>query len=304
MSRTSIALLVAILGRLPVALAGQQAGTEPPAALSNGAYPIVSPSGRWILFTSERDGTPDVYVMRTSGRDVRRLTYGPERELPVGWSHDRPLFGVFAQDSTTLFAGRLNGSTSAIARVPGRGVQLTPEGNRVLHTVGTFRSNRLVESDLDGGNPRFITHGGEAIFNPRLSTDGKLIAYTRMDSTGTLEIWVARRDGSGTWPVVRHVVSAGRPQVPAWSPDGTRIAFQVNVQVSSTPPQSTSQIWLVEIATGGLVSLAGHERVYLDEVPSWFPDGRHLAFQSNRTGRMEVWVMRTDGMRARQLTRE
>ncbi len=49
--------------------------------------------------------------------------------------------------------------------------------------------------------------------------------------------------------------------------------------------------------------LADHSAPYLDELPSWFPDGRALAFQSNRSGSMQIWVVNADGTGARQLTR-
>ena len=39
-----------------------------------------------------------------------------------------------------------------------------------------------------------------------------------------------------------------------------------------------------------------------DETPSWFPDGKRTAFQSDRTGVMQIWVMSDDGSGARQLT--
>ncbi len=61
--------------------------------------------------------------------------------------------------------------------------------------------------------------------------------------------------------------------------------------------------YLALLATGATTKLAAHGQHYLDETPAWFPDNRHLAFQSNRTGRMGIWVMGADGTGARQVTR-
>jgi TolB protein len=59
---------------------------------------------------------------------------------------------------------------------------------------------------------------------------------------------------------------------------------------------------VVEVQTGEARKLAPHDRAYLDETPSWFPDGKRIAFQSNRTGRMEVWIMSADGSGPEQVT--
>ena len=40
----------------------------------------------------------------------------------------------------------------------------------------------------------------------------------------------------------------------------------------------------------------------VDYEPAWSPDGTHIAFISNRTGPLKVWVMRADGTEPRQLT--
>jgi Tol biopolymer transport system component len=73
------------------------------------------------------------------------------------------------------------------------------------------------------------------------------------------------------------------------------------VQVNHHATHS-SAIWVVEVATGSTHSLSAGAAAYLDEAPSWFPDGRRIALQSNRTGTMEVWTMATDGSDARQVT--
>jgi TolB protein len=74
------------------------------------------------------------------------------------------------------------------------------------------------------------------------------------------------------------------------------------IQVNSRSKKNSAHIWIVDVRTGSARKLAAHDAAYLDETPSWFPDGKRLAFQSNRTGRMEVWVMNTDGSNARQVT--
>jgi Tol biopolymer transport system component len=45
-----------------------------------------------------------------------------------------------------------------------------------------------------------------------------------------------------------------------------------------------------------------HRRCLLDETPAWLPDGKRIAFQSTRSGVMEVWIMNADGTNARSVT--
>ena len=90
----------------------------------------------------------------------------------------------------------------------------------------------------------------------------------------------------------------GEAQVPAWSPDGHQIAFQ------TTPAKGKpGHIWIADAETGVARKVAEHTQPYVDQVPTWFPDGARLAIQSNRTHRMEIWVMNANGSGARQITR-
>jgi Tol biopolymer transport system component len=95
----------------------------------------------------------------------------------------------------------------------------------------------------------------------------------------------------------------GGPQWPAWSPDGKRLAIQAGNYSRERPAENTAHIWVIDLATGAKTKLAAHARPYLDETPSWLPDGKRIAFQSDRTGRMEVWIMNADGTGAVQVTR-
>lgn len=54
-----------------------------------------------------------------------------------------------------------------------------------------------------------------------------------------------------------------------------------------------ADVWLVDVASEELTQLTTSP--WLDINPSFAPDGRRIAFQSDRQGRMEVWVMTADG---------
>src|SRR2546425_3784295 len=104
-------------------------------------------------------------------------------------------------------------------------------------------------------------------------------------------------DASARRQVTHISAEEGDAQWPVWSPDGRRLAIQVN-----RLQNKSAHIWIVDVATGEAHKLAAHTEAYLDETPSWFPNGKRIAFQSNRTGKMEVWIMNADGLGAKQVT--
>lgn len=278
------------------------AQTTPSAPVANGTLPNVSPDGLRIAFVSKRDGVDDLFVISANGKYEVQLTRTPESESFAGWTGNgkQVLFSVLSKDTCRLFAIDRDGKNQReLGNVPGRAPMLSPDGKRLLYMAGTWTATLLMTSALDGSDAKQITDGSSIAWNAHWSPDGKRIAFTgRNGAKSELAVFVMNADGSGLRQVTNIAADEGGAQWPVWSPNGRRLAIQVN----SRKQKNSAHIWIVDVATGSARKLGTHDQPYLDETPSWFPDGKRIAFESNRTGRMEVWVMKADGTGQRQVT--
>lgn len=73
---------------------------------------------------------------------------------------------------------------------------------------------------------------------------------------------------------------------PAWSPDGSRIAF-------TSSRTGKSQVWVMTTTGTGVTNLSAN--TFSDSKPNWNPDATKLAFQTNRLGSAQIRVMNSDG---------
>ena len=290
---------------VPLLGSSSRAIAQPSAPVINAGLPSVSPDGRHIAFISNRGGLNDVYVMTADGTGLVRLTNSADYESFPGWTGDatRIVYSVFTADTSRVFTvAPAGGDAKLIATVPSRGPTLSPDGRKLLYSAGKFPALRLTLANVDGSSPTPISDGSRTVFDGRWSPDGKRIAFAAMDSARKMHVWIVNADGTGARQLTHIPESDGTAQWPAWSPDGKRIAVQVG-KYSRVPTDNTAHVWVVDVETGSATKLAGHDRNYLDETPSWFPDGKRIAFQSDRSGRMEIWVMNADGSNARQLSK-
>ena len=161
---------------------------------------------------------------------------------------------------------------------------------------------QLETSRRDGSDREQITNAPATHWCPDVSPRGDQVAVGRRDSL-SWQVWVVNSDGSDGQSVVSFPLAKGSTECPRWSPDGRRIAFQSGARSSVDSTRAAAHIWIVDVAGGAPMQLAPHTSPWLDETPAWFPDGKRIAFQSDRTGRWEVWVMNADGTDQRQLTR-
>ncbi len=99
------------------------------------------------------------------------------------------------------------------------------------------------------------------------------IAYTTRGDDGS-EIWIMDADGTDNQFL-------GRGSNPAWSPDGTKIAFTMAAD-------DNTDIYYMEAADGSNITRLTTDPAR-DHGPAWSPDGSMIAFNSDRSGSDQIW---------------
>jgi serine/threonine protein kinase len=143
---------------------------------------------------------------------------------------------------------------------------------------------------------------------PSVSPDSNYVAYVSNEA-GNLDIVVLPLSGGSHTPIVTDPADDAQP---AWSPDGTQIAFasardhggRLSVMTGVGPLTqfifSNNSDIFVAPAFGGpaakLIDNASH--------PAWSPDGELIAFESNRSGSWQIWTVPSRGGTPTQLTNE
>ena len=161
---------------------------------------------------------------------------------------------------------------------------------------------RICVMNADGSNVRQLPQtAGVGDSAPSWSPDGRRIAFQRALLGGKRDaVFVMNADGSSQRRVTPWALRAGQPD---WSPDGRRILFYSNWGGSAgisanlyTISPSGKRLKLLTHARGGKVQHLS---------ATFSPDGKWITFARTpgKAGNADVFVMRTDGRRTRNVTR-
>lgn len=152
----------------------------------------------------------------------------------------------------------------------------------------------------DGSSRRRITDGTSNCMMPAWSPDGTKVVYVRQSRTG-LDLWLCDPHGHS------HVrlTKSGRNRVPSWAPDSKHIVWMVS-EPQNTPqdPAASSQLRIMNTRTMESRRLFSdpEQTTFSNAMPVVSPDGRKVAFVSNRSGDFRVWVSNLDGSDARRIS--
>ncbi len=122
--------------------------------------PAFSPDGKWLAFTGQYEGNPDVYLMPAAGGNPRRLTYGirPRAPSPAGRGGKRILF-VSSRESRSgresqLFTVSTEGGMPTALPLPmGYGGSYSRDGRRIAYVPlpGAFQTGKGTRRSGLGG---------------------------------------------------------------------------------------------------------------------------------------------------------
>ena len=189
---------------------------------------------------------------------------------------------------------------------PRRNVKAAPQFWAGSGLIAFESGGEIYVVDASGGTPNKIVESkGGVVTNtqPALSPDGSRIAFSS-DMEGAFHIYVVGVDGEGLRRVTDGVENDSEP---TWSPDGRRVAFARGFDATGNGVYvQTCAEWSDIIVVD--VDVEPHTEVNLTNGargtdPAWSPDGKRMAFASDRTGNFEIYTMSSeDGGDVRQLT--
>ncbi len=204
-------------------------------------YPCWSADAKRVAFTSDRDGTMNLYTMNADGSDVKQLTHlkAPAVAYMPSWSGDRIVFGWHAE-KPEMASIRDDGSDLKMLGA-GHDPCVSPDGMRIAYTGECAGGVSVFTMNADGTEKKQIVPEANpwgAIF-PSWSPDGKRIAYA-FKTSDALEIFSCNADGSD----IRQVTHLGKISTPpAWSPDGKWISFRHTDERYWSDPVRVKQIY-------------------------------------------------------------
>ena len=242
----------------------------------------VSPTwldARHLLFVSNRNGAPSVYVVEVGSQGSR----GEPRDIPEVADPHSISYAIRARKlAYAKFTAHANiwayplGRSAAISIKDGRpvtsgshvigGSDVSPDGRSLAFDSDRRGNMDLYDLPLGGGDVVPLTALPEDESSPRWSPDGREIAFHAADPgfPGRSQIMVMRAEGG---PPSALTSGPGRNSMPAWSPSGLQLAFQ-SMRTGS---------WRLWLLSRDSVGGAWHQAVRLTDfscVPSvWAPDG-------------------------------
>lgn len=288
----------------------KEIGTERPLQLTHdfgyNFFPAWSPDGRYVAFAHfggvERPGIYLVPVLGGPPRKLIELSNTKSCKPIPSWSPDGK-FLIFSDKSpsTPCAVNQLSLDDLKVRQLssppsPSSGdgsATYSPDGATIAFVRNTKDVDDIYLMPATGGEARRITFDRRLLLGLAWTPDSKELIFASNRGGMSFGLW--RVSVSGGTPE-RVLVGSDRAFGPAISLKGHRLAYATGFW--------NENIWRMPIGPGHHGGKP-EKLIFSDtqeEGPQYSPDGKHIAFQSTRSGNFEIWRADTDGSNLVQLT--
>ncbi|MFT3808236.1 TolB family protein [Arenimonas sp.] len=269
---------------------------------------VMHEGAEWrLVWSSRRDGNYEVYRQEADGREVNltkrasnEWAWNTRGDMVLTLSNERR-----GEEAKGWRASRLQGD--ALHRISDDLVSdgfadCHPDGRRCAAEVMADGRKRIAFFDASGKRVGILANDGQGDdADPQWSPDGKRLLF-RSNRSGHWELHAGDAEGenpklltsdSANDALSKHEYGGEGPA--HWSYDGKRIVWMRKF------PGSDYDVWVMDADGGNPGNLTASHKGN-DGYPSFSPDGRQIAFDSNREGANEIYLMDADGGNVRRIT--
>jgi Tol biopolymer transport system component/DNA-binding winged helix-turn-helix (wHTH) protein len=264
-----------------------------------------SPDSREVAFLRRHGDQFEIYAVPALGGSGRRL-YSMERvQYPwLAWSPDGKLMAfpqtVPGNSNSAITVLSLSESIAHQLTFPpdeylDRDPSFSPDGKYIAFVRGTLAgvTNDVYVVGTRGGPARRLTFENRPMTGIAWTADAKDLIYS-CERGGTKTLWRVPFAGGTPRPVSVAANVALAPSIPR---TGNQLAYQQAV--------GKDDIWRIPVKSGRRSSTPAAIAVAAKGWkmrPSFSPDGKKIAFESDRLGSMEIWVCDSNGIHCSELT--
>ncbi|GJM22760.1 MAG: hypothetical protein DHS20C15_26750 [Planctomycetota bacterium] len=261
------------------------------------------PRGR-LLFTRQLAGRDDLFVLHLPEGRIEQLSdhaakdshgaVAPDARQIAFCSERRGWWKIWLMDADGSGGEQLTHPASGADYAP----CWSPDGQDLAYVSGSLGNGDVLRLDLEEGVTQNLTDHPARDNFPAWSPDGNTIVFASDRADDHWALYAMPAEGGAE---VRQLTQDGEAIEPAWFPAGDRLVWQGYTDDIEHP-----QLWTQQLRDQQPVGAPRRlsDGTSSDERPAVSPDGRWIAFESDRAGGSQLFLIPAEGGSPRQLTDE